>query len=77
MSVEATWMAVGLTIAVLALYEALLCVLQRPRPRQTAPSAHATLLSPLAGPVAAVDVVAVLLGFDRSAFGTAEDAGTV
>ena len=37
----------------------------------------AALLSPVAGPVAAVAVVAVLLAFDRFAFGTAEGARTV
>jgi uncharacterized membrane protein len=43
MSVAATWIAVALTVAVLALYEGLLAVLQRRRPRHTAPSAHASL----------------------------------
>ena len=43
MSALATWIAVALTIAVLALYEVLLHVLQRRRPRQMAPSAHASL----------------------------------
>jgi hypothetical protein len=43
MSLGATWVAVGLTVLVLVLYEVLLAVMQRRRPQQMARSAHASL----------------------------------
>jgi uncharacterized membrane protein len=43
MSLAATWAAVGLTIAVLLVYEVMLSVMQRRRPQRMAPSAHASL----------------------------------
>jgi uncharacterized membrane protein len=43
MSTTATWVAVALTVAVLALYESMLAALQRRHPGRMAPSAHASL----------------------------------
>ena len=43
MTTEARWIAAGLTIAVVALYEAWFALAQRRRPGQLARSAHATL----------------------------------
>lgn len=43
MSLRTSWMAVGLTILVLVLYELLLFVMQRLHPRHLARSAHASL----------------------------------
>lgn len=43
MSLGATWAAVALTVLVLIIYEVLLTIMQRRRPKQLAASAHASL----------------------------------
>ena len=55
MSLNWTWTAFGLTVAVLALYEALSTLMQFRRPERLARSAHASLRQEWFEAVSAVD----------------------